>query len=257
LETSDGKAFPLKPRKIDVETLESSRKKIPFHDMTTFGPWLQHYHSEPAPAQLLPGLRIVASDANAKMRLNIMAFFVDALKASPVAANELLQKLPEEARAVRIYSIPLLSVAGYNTGALLSGLKEEERTILNAFRLPDAFDLTPDKMLPTRMDMLWAHFFATGDIEPVRTVASMLAWRADYDSFIEIKTLAQKPTEPTESIIRGVVYSAAGWSLNALSRKDGAVADYIDTLRSSPDTSESVKAELSHVHTNPAFTRQQ
>ena len=51
----------------------------------------------------------------------------------------------------------------------------------------------------------------------MKAVASMLAWRADYEKFVEIQKSGQKPTEATESIIRGVVYTAAGWSLNALS----------------------------------------
>jgi hypothetical protein len=30
-------------------------------------------------------------------------------------------------------------------------------------------------------------FFATGRVQPVQTVASMLAWRSDYDKFVEIR----------------------------------------------------------------------
>jgi hypothetical protein len=255
VETSDGKSFSLNPRKVEVTTFDSSRKNVPFKDMSTFGPWLQHYHSEPDPAELLPGLRIVASDDKARLMPNIMVFFVQALKISPAAANDLLRALPNEDRPVRIYSIPLLSEAGYATDPLLTGFKEDEKTVINSAHLPDPFDLKPDRTLPSRMDMLWAYFFATGRIEPVKAVASMLAWRADYEKLVEIQKSGQKPTEATESIIRGVVYTAAGWSLNALSRNDGVVADYIDALRSSPDTAADVKEELAHVHTNPAFTK--
>jgi len=255
VETSDGKSFSLNPRKIDVTTFDSSRKNVPFKDMSTFGPWLQHYHSAPDPAELLPGLRIVASDDEARLMPNIMVFFVQALKLSPAAANDLLKALPNEDRPVRIYSIPLLLEPGYATDPLLTGFKEDEKTVINSVHLPDPFDLKPDRTLPSRMDMLWAYFFATGRVEPVKTVASMLAWRADYEKFVEIQKSGQKPTEATESIMRGVLYTAAGWSLNALSRNDGVVADYIDALRSSPETAADVKEELAHVHTNPAFTK--
>ncbi len=255
VETSDGKSFSLNPRKIDLKTFDSSRKNVPFKDMSTFGPWLQHYHAAPDPAELLPGVRIVASDDKARFMPNIMVFFVEALKVSPAAATDLLRALPNEDRPVQIYSIPLLSEAGYATGPLLTGFKEDERTVINSVHLPDPFDLKPDRTLPSRMDMLWAYFFATGRIEPVKAVASMLAWRGDYEKFVEIQKSGQKPIEATESIMRGVVYTAAGWSLNALSRNDGVVADYIDALRSSPDTAPDVKEELAHVHTNPAFTK--
>ena len=55
VETSDGKSFSLNPRKIDLKTFDSSRKNVQFKDMSTFGPWLQHYHAAPDPAELLPG----------------------------------------------------------------------------------------------------------------------------------------------------------------------------------------------------------
>jgi hypothetical protein len=255
VETSDGKTFSLNPRKIDLKTFDSSRKNVPFKDISTFGPWLQHYHAAPDPAELLPGVRVVASDDKARFMPNIMVFFVKALMASPAAANDLLRALPNEDRPVQIYSIPLLSEAGYATAPLLIGFKEDERTVINSVHLPDPFDLKPDRTLPSRMDMLWAYFFATGRIEPVKAIASMLAWRGDYEKFVEIQKSGQKPTEATDSIIRGVVYTAAGWSLNALSRNDGVVADYMDALRSSPDTAADVKEELAHIHTNPAFTK--
>ena len=251
----DGKSVALKPKSIAVKTFDTSRKNPPFKDMNTFGPWLQHYHAAPDPAELLLGLRIVASDEKARLMPNIMVFFVEALRASPAAANDLLQALPNEDRSVRTYGIPLLAEAGYTTGPLVSALKEDERTLISSVHLPDPFDTKPDRTLPNRMDMLWSVFFATGRSEPVRAIASMLAWRADYDKFVEMQKTGQKPTELTESIMRGVVYTAAGWSLYSLSRNDGLVADYIDALKSSPDTPANVKLELANLYTNPAFTK--
>ena len=163
--------------------------------------------------------------------------------------------LPTESRSVREYGIPLLSAAGYATAPLLDSLNEDERTVVTSVHLQDPFDLKPDRTLPNRMDMLWAVFFATGSIKPVGTIASMLAWRPDYDKFAQIQKSGQKPTELTDSIMRGVVYTAAGWSLNALSRNDGLVADYLEALKASSDTPLVVKAELANLSTNPAFAR--
>jgi hypothetical protein len=186
---------------------------------------------------------------------NIMVFFVEALKANPVAADDLLRMLPTEGRSVRVYGIPLLSEAGYATSALLDALKEDEKTAVTSVHLPDPFDLKPDRTLPNRMDMLWAVFSATGRYKPVGTIASMLAWRPDYDKFVQMQKSGQDPTELTDSIMRAVVYTAAGWSLNALSRNDGLVADYVDALKASSDTPLAVKAELANLSTNPAFAQ--
>jgi hypothetical protein len=185
--TPDGKSFTLKPRTFEVKTFEAACKNAPFKDMNTFGGWLQQYHSAPDPAELLPGLRIVADDEKARFMPNIMAFFVEAIKASSVAADDLLRALPTEGRSVRVYSIPLLSEAGYPTGRLLDALKEDERTAITSFHLPDPFNLKPDRMLPNRIDMLWTVFFATGRFKPVETIASMLAWRPDYEKVVQMQ----------------------------------------------------------------------
>jgi hypothetical protein len=253
--TSSGESISLIPRSIQVRTFATAQKQAAFTDMNTFGSWLQNYYAAPDPAQLLLGLRVIASDKKARLMLNIMTFFIEALRASPAAAHELMRMLPAEDPSVRIYAIPLLSKAGYAIDSLLDGFKEDEKTVLRSVNLPDPFDLTPDRSLPSRMDMLWAVFFATGRVEPVRAVASMLAWHNDYDKFMKMRESGQKPTELTDSIMRGVVYGAAGWSLNALSRNDGLVADYIDAFKSSANTPAVVKAELANLHTNPVFTK--
>jgi hypothetical protein len=253
--TSDNKSLALNARSLGVITFATARRKTPFKDMNTLGPWLQHYHAAPDPAGLLPGLRIVASDENARVMSNVMMFFVGALKESPAAGNDLLRALPAENRSVRIYSIPLLSAAGYTTGPLLIPLPEEERTVITSVHLPDPYDMKPDRTLPDRMDMLWAIFFATGRVEPVRAVASILAWRADYDQFVAMQKSGQKPTARTEGVMRAVSYGAAGWSLSALSRSDDLLADYIEALKASPNTPANVKKELVNLYTNPAFTK--
>ncbi len=249
------KSVALNPAVVEVRTFETARKKPAFGDMQTFGPWLQAYHNAPDPAHLLDGLRLVSGDAKAGSAYNVMAFFVAALKASPAAADDVIRQLPTEPVAVRIYAIPLLRIAGYQTDALLNGFKGDKKAVLESVALPDTYDLKPDRVLPTKMDMLWGEFFATGRMAPVKAIASMLAWREDYDKFNEMRKSGQKPTELTDSIMRGVVYTAAGWSLSAISRNDGVVADYIDELKSSPETSSAVKAELANLYTNPAFSR--
>lgn len=249
----NGTAFALNSRRIDVKTLASARQETKFSNMNAVGSWLQQYYMAPDPAAILPALRIVASDAKAKSMPNFMFFFVTAFKASPEAMDALLRTLPTESQQVRMYTVPLLSEAGYKTESLVTTLPEEGRTQLSSVNLPDPFDFTPDRMLPSKMDMLWANFFASGRIEPVRKITSMLAWKSDYDKLVEIQKSGQKPAELTDSLMRGACYTAAGWSLNALSLSNGLVADYIEAIQSSPDTPPEIKTELKSLYNNPAF----
>ncbi|HTF43353.1 MAG TPA: hypothetical protein VK641_05625, partial [Terriglobales bacterium] len=103
------------------------------------------------------------------------------------------------------------------------------------------------------LDMMWAVFGATGQFKPVETIASALNWRTDYEDFDKMRKTPNHPSTLTPSIVRGVVYTAAGWSLWSFQRNDPLVADYIDYLLASSDTPESVKSELTGLSSNPAF----
>jgi hypothetical protein len=250
----DGKSLPLNPRKLELKTFEMAGKQPAFMDMDTLGPWLQAYHWAPAPAQLLSGLRIAAADGQATSTYNIIAFFTAALKASPAAANDVLRKLPSQDKRTRLYAIPILRAAGYEVAPLMNGLDDADKDALDSFQIPDPFDVKPDALLPQKMDMLWATFFATGRVEPVRKIASMLAWREDYDNAVKLRDSGQK-LQLTESTIRAAVYAGAGWSLHSLLLHDGLVADYVEAIKASPETPANVKAELDALATNPAFRR--
>lgn len=256
--TADGKNVRLTSRAIDLMTFESARNKPLFTSMENIGPWLQSYYASPDPAQILPALRIVSSDEKARTTLNIMQFFVTALKGNPSAGEDLMRRLPGEKIEVRIYSLPLLRQSGYSIDEFLSNFKEEDRAVLRSAQLPDPFDLIPDQALFQKMDMLWSVFFASGEIKPVRTIASMLAWKSDYLNFEKVREAHQQnpqlTTELSDGIIRGVVYSAAGWSLGSLSRQDGLVADYIQVLKRSPDFPDEAR-QLDELYTNAAFKK--
>ncbi len=215
--------------------------------------WMQNYHRAPAPSMLLPALRLVSMDEQANNSWNMLQFFVAALRDSPVAAHELLQRLPQEALQVRTIGEVLLVKAGYDE-ALADASAEKKQTI-SEFKFPEPFNLTADQDLATRMDMMWSTLFATGDPRAVSSIASMLAWRPDYEAFLEMQKSGKRPTEITESIMRAVCYGAAGWSLNSLSRNDALIADYLDAVAASPETPAEVKSELAKLSTNPAFHR--
>jgi hypothetical protein len=144
--------------------------------------------------------------------------------------------------------------AGYDIGSVLSVLSEEEqRKFLSLPQLQDPFDLAPTRDLFQHLDMMWAVYMATGDFKAVQTIAGTLSWRADYEAFDKLRNTPNHPSTLTPSIVRGVTYTAAGWSLWSFQRNDPLVADYIEYLLASPDTSDSIKTELRGLSSNPAF----
>lgn len=250
--TADGKTISLKAHSIAVKTFETARKQLPFKDSEAVGGWITQYYQAPDPALLFPALRIIALDENARKNSGLMVFFVAALKAHKPAAEELAPRLSGEESWVRRYSAAALKWSGYPTESLVSGFPEEDQSFLNRVQQPDPFDKTPGADIGARQDMLWSIFFATGNIEPVRAIASELAWADDYRQFKKTIDSGQKP-DLNASTFRAAAYGAAGWSLGSLSNQDPLVADYIDAIKAAPDTSPVVKKELAHLFDNPAF----
>ncbi|HEV2618989.1 MAG TPA: hypothetical protein VGU23_03510, partial [Acidobacteriaceae bacterium] len=120
-------------------------------------------------------------------------------------------------------------------------------------KLPDPYDMKPGSKLWMNLDLLWSDFIATGRKEPIVAITRSLAWKADYDAFTTMQKQGKKPASLTDSLIRGVTYSAAGWSLSSFDGNDPLAADYIQAIQADPATDPEVKRTLANLHTDPAF----
>lgn len=247
--TTKGKSISLKSRSIAVKTFATARHTTPFKTPDELGAWLQRYYLSPDPAQLLPALRIAANDKKMRTMPIIGIFFISALKAFPPAANEISQGLGHERSPVQAYALPLLFQAGYK----MDQFSSSETASISSAILPNPYNTTPDSGLMSRLDMLWSIFAATGEFKPVKAVVDFLQWRDDYLSLKKGLDAGDKPSELSENVMRAVIYRGAGWSLKSLVRSDGLVADYVDFLKASVETPNSLKEELETLATNPAF----
>lgn len=242
-----------------VQSWETGNHQV-FKDAEDLGRFIITYYRQPNPARLLPALRFSISQQTAQPHEGqfeiLTAFLSAAWKADRAAASFALEQVPALPPIDRAVALLALRSAGYDIGPALTRQsaadQEKFRSLPN---LPDPFDQTPDQGLFSRLDMRWAIFGATGQMEAVRAVAGALAWRTDYDEFDKIRRSGKGAGGLTPSIARGVTYMAAGWSLNSLQRQDPLVADYIEWLRASPGTPETVRSELSGLKTNKAFQR--
>lgn len=256
VETSDGRRR-LEPALIEVESFEAGSKR-PFKDEENVQMFVEAYYRQPEPARLLPLLQFVIAEENEHPRnglAEITAAFVSAaLKSEPIAAQDFLGRIRQQPPMTRAFGLLALRSAGYDISGVLSSLSEEQQQKFRSLSpLQDPFDLTPTESLFNHLDMLWAVFSAMGQFRPVQTISTALSWRADYEAFERLRDTPNHSQSVTPSLVRGVVYSAAGWSLASYQRNDPLVADYIDFLRASPDTRPVVKSELAGLAANPAF----
>lgn len=241
----------LKPATVAIESM--THPQVPFTDLKGVSEWMMSYYTDPRPALLIPALRLLPPEQLASP--NIQELLLAAFRADPVAAGLLGDQLAATPKPTQLLVLSLLSQAGIHLAHPIV-LDNEEQTIMeNVPPVPDPCDLTTDQKPPSysRLDMLWAEYFATGTIQPVKCIASALAWRADYDAFEQLKKSGQRSASLTDSIIRGVTFGAAGWSLDSFYRSDPLAIDYIDAMKASPDTPPAVKKELLVLDTDPAF----
>ncbi len=256
VETPDGHQT-LNPSVIQIESFETGSKKS-FRDAQELGAFLQTYYRQPNSARLLPALQFMIADQiqdSSQGKAEILAAFLSAAtRSDPIVAKDFQTRIAAQDPLTRAFGLLVLRSAGYDMDGILQTLSTEDRQkFLSLPALQDPFDQTPTQELFTHLDMLWAVYGATGQFKPVKTVASALGWKADYEDFAKLRDTPNHSTDLTPSIVRGVVYTAAGWSLSTFQRNDPLVADYIEYLLASPDTSQSVKSELAGLSSNPAF----
>lgn len=249
----------LPPSTIQVESFDTGSKRS-FKDVEEFGAFLQTYYRQPNPARLLPALQFIFADqehfSKAGQAEIVAAFLTGALSSDATAAKDFQARIITQPPRTRALGLLILRAAGFDIESSLNTLSNEDhQKFLELSPLQDPFDLTPSQQLFQHLDMIWSVFGATGQFKPVATIVSALEWRADYIEFDKLRKSVNHPTELTPSIVRAVVYTAAGWSLRSFQRTDPLVADYIDYLRASPDTTPSVKSELAALQSNPAFER--
>lgn len=241
---------------LSVSSFATAVEQGTFKDKEEFANWLMSYYRQPNPARVLAACRLLADDKQA-FTINMRTFFVEVLKSSPLAAEDLQARLANETPAVRGYALHLLKSAGYDVTKVLAQLPEREQEFQRRIPpLPDPYDLRVDPErfdTPQRMDALWSEFLVTGKSRPVRAIAELLLWRDDYKAVKEAREQA-KPTLTVE-LGRGVSYAAAGWSLGSFARHHGLIADFVDVWKSDPGTPAVLKEELETLFANEAFKR--
>ena len=249
----------LKPKTIPIESFETGSQRT-FKNREEFGTFLQNYYRQRNPARLVPALQFLIADQtehSGEGQAEIVAAFLSAaLRADSLAAENFQARLSSQTPMTRALGLLVLRSTGYDISNVLNAMSADERNKFAGLTpLQDPFDLTPTPDLFQHLDMMWAVFGAPGQFRVVQTIASTLEWHSDYDAFDKLRKTPNPTSRLTPSIVRGVVYTAAGWSLSSFQRDDPLVADYIDFLLASQDTQQTVKAELSSLSSNPAFKR--
>jgi hypothetical protein len=248
----EGQETALRPAAIQIESLATAAKKT-FTDKQELGEFMQSYHLSPEPGRLLPALEyLVASKEQSAIPFT---FFKTAFQHDAATVAGFGPGLAAMNKATRLFGMGLIAKAGVKLAEPPTLTDEEKKWMAEAPDLPDGYDMKPDQELAAKLDYLWAEFGATGRLRPVRAVVNALAWRADYDAYDKIRRAGKSPGKLTDSLMRGLCYKAAGWSLSSFNQTDPVAADYVDAIVADPATPAALRDELTHLQMNAAFER--
>lgn len=200
--------------------------------------WLQTYYIDPNPAIILP-----AYLNQAKMDFN-SAFGSSEKKGVFIIETTFFKTLFEDnewlaAKLAGAYDaaslhqkkkiIFMLQLLGYGGDSFFSQLENDMQAFaarFASFRLVEPLGVPSE---PEQIDMLWAQFFATGNIEPVRKIINALNY-AEYRNLPSRYNLENVPSSERENLIKGYIFQAAEWSLRSNSKQHSLIAQYTEYL---------------------------
>jgi len=247
----------LKSSPVHIQSFETG-SKMHFKTNREFEAFLPTYYRQPNSARLLPVLEFMVAEQTehptAGFEENVSAFLVAAIKADPLAAEDFQMRIASQPAPVRLAGMNILRTAGhYVDGQVNTWSAEEQSKFRNLPALADPFDPSLTANIVGHLDRLWSTFWATGQLEPVKVIASDLAWAADYAAWEKQKKSGSVPAALTPEMIRAQRYQTAGRSLAAFQRNNPLIADYIDYLYLSADTPTAVKTALGTLQSDPTF----
>ncbi|HEV2620257.1 MAG TPA: hypothetical protein VGU23_10020, partial [Acidobacteriaceae bacterium] len=229
----NGQSPQIKDHIVHIESIQTAAAKS-FMNQSELGPWMTSYHQQPEPGRLLAAVRLVATDHDENP--NGLEFLKAAFGHDAGTSRGFGPSIAKMDKLSEMVALTLLKQAGVSLDHPPALQPADNDFLTNAAKLPDPYDMKPGSKLWMNLDLLWSDFTATGRKEPIVAITRSLAWKADYNAFATMQKEGKKPASLTNSLIRGLTYSAAGWSLSSFDRNDPLAADYIQAIRADPAT---------------------
>jgi hypothetical protein len=229
-----------------------------------FGKFLNRYHENLSPGQVINLLRTVANTPALKA-YSIRGFFATKFRVQVDCRDAAVRVYPQLDTGTQQAVLWTLRLAGQDLGKLFPNLSSEtlaeyEKTepLGNLSALPHFSDpVTPEEVMNVgnQMDLSWAGWMATGDPVYLRALVDLLAGAPDFEALKKWQQSRGGAKGLTASVARGLAYQIAGWSLASFQRTDPHVADWLAYWQNDETVSATVRKEIATLPTNPAFKR--
>jgi hypothetical protein len=178
---------------------------------------MKFYYAHPQPERFVDEVRAIAARSGLdkpETRPVIATFLGRVIAANPALAPAWFAQLADLDGAAR---------ETLHAAAWLSGSAEGRAWLEREHVEPQFLGPTPDVLSgpigqPSRLDIAWAYYFATGDVRAVRRVVSALGLMSDVGAAARYKDTAQTDEDRARALNDGI-FQAAAWSLAALAQE--------------------------------------
>jgi hypothetical protein len=179
--------------------------------------WTKFYYAHPQPERFVDEVRAIAARNGfdkPETRPVIATFLGRVIAANPAQAPAWFEQLADLAGPARE---TLQAAAWFSQTAEAHAWLERERADARFLGpAPDVLSGPIDH--PSRLDVAWAYYFATGDVRAVRRVVSALGFMDDVGAAARFKDSAQTAEDRARALNDGI-FQAASWSLAALAQE--------------------------------------
>ena len=191
--------------------------------------WVPSYYRRPSPDRFVEEVRGLAEAGvfdKENARPPMIGFFSQVMTQNPTHIEAWitdLQDLNEAGRNVLLESAWRSNTESAREYFRAAGLDEYLRR-----RAPDL--LSVEVTDPSTLDMLWGHFYATGDEKSVRRIVSAFALSKHSGAIERFKQSSEKTDDEKREAYLEVVFKAARWSLESNCRQHPLVLEHCEKI---------------------------
>jgi hypothetical protein len=189
--------------------------------------WLSSYYKKPTPDVLVKNVRSLAKEGVLKKesaKPPLVAFFSRIMAQNPQQIDGWLTELgdlEEEEKEV------LYTAAWFSDTEEARAYFTKHKMDAYLHKAPDILQMEADE--PSKLDMFWGYFMATGDIKPIRRVVSALELSKYEGAAKRYQSSAQTDQDKKEAYL-DATFQSAMWSLESNCRQHPLVLEHCEKL---------------------------
>jgi hypothetical protein len=213
-------------------TLKEFKNESFFKDDDSFLKWLANYYSNPTPNKAIDAYSYYSKSKLSEDQdgfISMFSIFLELFDANHYLVPHLINIYSDQGEKTRTLIIYLLRYLNYDSSEFLNALKGHGKEVYQKI-LTEQFPRSQDAIKsPSHLDIQWATFLATGKIEPIQKLISVLEF-SKYSGSVENYDDSPKTEIDKQNALKDAIFQAACWFLESNGKKHPLVGQYCTYL---------------------------